>query len=302
MVRKLSCRACGELSVTSLQEDYRLTCKGNASEVSLSRCLLFNDGWLASSFHLNDPRCIGQVTGGRLEFQFDSSRRFCGSDVKINRTHVIHSNTIRASVVENYGVVSRNRTMNLGFSCAYPLTANISLFVSDEVVHSVVNAALPEGEGSYEVMMIMYRDRQYQQPFTGTPVRLIVDDRVYIRIRASGIDPSQFVLTVDNCWTTPVRNPSSQTRWSLISSQCPNTLSEVEVDEDGVSPVCRFSFMAFKFVGDVNQVYLHCQIRLCNFKTTQCATNCGLKCGIAVILRQFRWNCSDIAPVQVELR
>ncbi|GCB82708.1 hypothetical protein scyTo_0022067 [Scyliorhinus torazame] len=151
---------------------------------------------------------------------------------------------------------------------------NVSFFPSDNVVQSVVNVVLPEGAGTYEVVMIMYRDPQYQETFTQTPVTLSVNDRVYIGIRASGIDPDQFVLTLDNCWTTPVSNPSSQTRWSLISNQCPNTLSEVQIAESGISPIGRFSFAVFKFVGDVNQLYLHCQIQLCNFQTTRCSASC----------------------------
>ncbi|XP_072326165.1 alpha-tectorin-like [Scyliorhinus torazame] len=254
--------------------DYRLTCNGNNSEISLSRCLLFNDGWHSRYFHLNDPSCVGQVTNGRLVFHFDSSRRFCGSNLKVNNTHFNHSNTIRASIIEDYGIVSRNRTISLEFSCAFPLTMNVSFFPSDNVVQSVVNVVLPEGAGTYEVVMIMYRDPQYQETFTQTPVTLSVNDRVYIGIRASGIDPDQFVLTLDNCWTTPVSNPSSQTRWSLISNQCPNTLSEVQIAESGISPIGRFSFAVFKFVGDVNQLYLHCQIQLCNFQTTRCSASC----------------------------
>ncbi|XP_078061976.1 alpha-tectorin-like, partial [Mustelus asterias] len=254
--------------------DYRLKCNGNSSEISLSRCLLFNDGWHTRYFHLNDPSCIGHLTNGRLVFQFDTSRPFCGSNLKVNSTHFTHSNTIQASLTEDYGVVSRNRTIALVFSCVFPLTMNVSLFASDNVVQSVVHVALPEGEGTYEVVMIMYRDSQYQLPFAQTPVRLNVNDRVYIGIRVSGIDPNQFVTTLDNCWTTPVADPSSTTRWSLVSSQCPNTLSEVGVAESGVSLICRFSFAAFKFVGDVNQLYLHCQTRLCNFQTTQCSARC----------------------------
>ncbi|GCB77984.1 hypothetical protein scyTo_0016770 [Scyliorhinus torazame] len=116
--------------------DYRLTCNGNNSEISLSRCLLFNDGWHSRYFHLNDPSCVGQVTNGRLVFHFDSSRRFCGSNLKVNNTHFNHSNTIRASIIEGYGIVSRNRTISLEFSCALPLTTNISFFASDNVLQS----------------------------------------------------------------------------------------------------------------------------------------------------------------------
>ncbi|XP_048476565.1 alpha-tectorin-like [Rhincodon typus] len=255
--------------------DYSLVCNGNSSEISLSRCLLFNDAWHTHYFHLNDPSCIGQVTDGRLTFDFDSSKHSCGSMLRVNISHFTYSNTIQASVIEDYGVVSHNRTISLDFSCVYPLNINISLFVADEVIQSVVNVDLPSGEGSYRARMIMYQDPEYQQPFTQTPVRLSVDDRVYIGITVTGMDLNQFVVTLGTCWTTPDSNSSSLTTWGLVNNQCPNTLSEVEVEESGVSSICRFSFAAFKFVGDVNQIYLHCQIRLCNFQTSQCLPICS---------------------------
>eukprot|EP00061_Rhincodon_typus_P006769 g27756.t1 len=65
----------------------------------------------------------------------------------------------------------------------------------------------------------MYQDPEYQQPFTQTPVRLSVDDRVYIGITVTGMDLNQFVVTLGTCWTTPDSNSSSLTTWGLVNNQ-----------------------------------------------------------------------------------
>ncbi|XP_051901332.1 alpha-tectorin-like [Pristis pectinata] len=256
--------------------DYKLTCSGEKSNISFSRCLLFSDGWMTRPLHLNDPSCKGQVSHGRIVFNFDGSRRSCGSKLKVNRTHFAYSNTLHGYIVEDNGIISRNRSLSVEFSCGFPLTINLSLPLT-RVVKSVVNVVLPAGSEIFEAVMIMYRDPQYSQPFTETPVTLDIGSNVYIGIHVQGIDADQFVLTLENCWTTPVRDTSSPTKWGLITNQCPNSLSEVEIKESGVSPIGRFKFPVFKFVGGVDNIYLHCQIRLCNLQTTQCSVNCSLE-------------------------
>ncbi|XP_072123019.1 alpha-tectorin-like [Mobula birostris] len=256
--------------------DYKLTCNGSNSSISFARCLLFSDGWVAQSLHLNDPNCKASLSHGRTMFTFNSHQRSCGSKLQVNRTHFIHSNTVHGYNGAGNGIVVRNRTLSVEFSCAVPLTINLSLPLGS-IVKSVVSIVLPTGTERFEATMIMYRDARYSQAYTETPIFLDVGSQVYIGIHVQGLDADQFVATLENCWATPISDPSSQVKWGLITNQCPNSLSEVVIEESGVSPICRFKFSAFKFQGEVNDVYVHCQIQLCNFRTTQCSLNCPLQ-------------------------
>ncbi|XP_072911934.1 alpha-tectorin-like [Hemitrygon akajei] len=253
--------------------DYQLTCCGDNSSISFARCLLFSDGWAAQSFHLNDPNCKANLSHGRAIFTFNSHQRSCGSKLKVNRTHFIHSNTVHGYYGADNGIVLRNRTLSIEFSCTVPLTINLSLPLG-KVVMSVVNIVLPTGTGCLEASMIMYRDAQYSQAYTETPIFLEVGSMVYIGIHVRDLDADQFVATLENCWVTPISDPSSHVKWALVTNQCPNAVSEVVIEESGVSSISRFKFSAFKFQGDVNDVYVHCQIQLCNFRTTRCSLNC----------------------------
>ncbi|XP_059834391.1 alpha-tectorin-like [Hypanus sabinus] len=252
---------------------YKLTCCGDNSSISFARCLLFSDGWAAQSFHLNDPNCKANLSHGRAIFTFNSHQRSCGSKLKVNRTHFIHSNTVQGYYGADNGIVRRNRTLSIEFSCTVPLTINLSLPLG-KVVMSFVNIVLPTGTGCLEASMIMYRDARYSQAYTETPIFLEVGSKVYIGIHVRDLDANQFVATLENCWVTPISDPSSHVKWALVTNQCPNAVSEVVIEESGVSSISRFKFSAFKFQGDVNDVYLHCQIQLCNFRSTQCSLNC----------------------------
>uniref|UniRef100_A0A452GM97 Uncharacterized protein n=1 Tax=Gopherus agassizii TaxID=38772 RepID=A0A452GM97_9SAUR len=254
-------RLCPLPALTSLP-DYQLACSGGNSSVSLSRCLLFTDGFPAEALHLADPSCTGSLVRGRLVFYFDSTRQSCGTTVTVNATHATYSNQVQGRVGTSYGgVISRDRLLFLHFSCAQPLSINLSIPMA---IH-VVNTTLPSGQGSYLTSIVLYQDPQYSKPFTQSPIPLTVNHRAYVGIRVSGLDPSHFVLTLSSCWATPERDPSSSIRWDLITSQCPSLRDgTVTIEEDGVSTISRFSFNIFQFIPDLELVYLHCRVRLCS--------------------------------------
>ncbi|KAJ6663729.1 hypothetical protein lerEdw1_009808 [Lerista edwardsae] len=265
---------------------YRLTCASSASSlsaVSLSRCLLFADGFPAEGLHLVDPTCRGTLVGDRLVFYFETARMTCGTTAEVllhpfqvNATHAIYSNMVQGHVEKTYGgVISRDHFLFLSFSCAYPLNVNLSMTSVIHPIQDIINATLPPGQGSYQTVVTLYRDPQYSQPFAGRPILLPVNHRAYVGIRILAADPTQFVVTLSSCWATPDRDPSSSIRWDLIANQCPNAQdSTVVIEEDGVSLVGRFSFRVFMFIPDLEELYLHCRIRLCHFLTANCTVNC----------------------------
>ncbi|XP_078061290.1 uromodulin-like [Mustelus asterias] len=194
----------------------------------------------------------------------------------VNDTHLIYSNTIRAADETEAGlIVIRKPNLTIQFSCVYPLSINVSSTVVVSAVHSVVNITLPSGKGLFESRMLVYRDPDYNQPFTQTPVLLGVNDKIYVGMIISGVDANQFVLTLSNCWATPTRDPNSATQWFFITDQCPSVQDgSVSIEENGLSTVARFSLTVFRFVGDSSEVYIHCQIHLCNVQTSNCFTQC----------------------------
>ncbi|XP_070621015.1 IgGFc-binding protein-like isoform X3 [Erythrolamprus reginae] len=256
--------------------DYQLTCTSGRSSVSLSRCLLFTDGFPAGRLHLADLSCVGSLIGDRLVFYFDTVQKTCGTEMEVNATHAIYTNVVQGHLENTYsGMISRDRFLFLRFSCAFPLNINLSMASVIYPIRDIINMTVSSGQGNYQAIMTLYQDPQYSKPFTQSPIVLTVNNRAYVGIKILGADPTRFVVTLSSCWATPDRDPSSSIRWDLITNQCPNPQDgTVRVEEDGRSLLGHFSFNVFTFIADSEAVYLHCRVRLCNFWLAKCTVNC----------------------------
>lgn len=63
-------------------------------------------------------------------------------------------------------------------------------------------------------------------------------------------------------WTNP---------WDCAGFRCPNIKDNtIGMAENGVSLTCRFHVTVFKFIGDYDEVHLHCDVSLCDSETSAC--------------------------------
>lgn len=57
----------------------------------------------------------------------------------------------------------------------------------------------------------------------------------------------------------------------MFPFRCPNTVdTTIQVMENGESPQGRFSVQMFRFAGNYDLVYLHCEVYLCDAVNEQC--------------------------------
>lgn len=69
----------------------------------------------------------------------------------------------------------------------------------------------------------------------------------------------------------PQLPPWLQHIWHLAYSRCPNIKDNtIGMAENGVSLTCRFHVTVFKFIGDYDEVHLHCDVSLCDSETNAC--------------------------------
>ncbi|XP_063074849.1 IgGFc-binding protein-like [Engraulis encrasicolus] len=249
-------------------------CSSSTGTMSLSRCQLFEAGFSADALHLNDPSCNGTLQDGRLEFFFNNDNHICGTSLTSNITHFIYENTIKGESNSASGPISRERQIDLSFSCAYPLTQTLSMNVDINPLERIVTQTLPGGAGTYRVRMIPFVDAGFSHAYSGK-VNVVVDQRLYVEVRVEGVDSRQIATVIDSCWATPVNQPYYHIRWDLVKNECPNPNDNtVELLQNGVSTAGRFSFRMFTFTADSSKVYLHCNIHLCLMADTDCTAHC----------------------------
>ncbi|XP_071318954.1 alpha-tectorin-like [Trachinotus anak] len=255
--------------------DSSITCESSSGTMSVSRCQLFEAGFHSSALHLQDDSCKGTLQDGRLVFHFDNDDQLCGTALKSNGTHFIYENVIQGDVDPHYGLISRQRNIHLRFCCEYPLSHAVSMSVGINPVESIVRKKLPSGRGQYHIRMIPYRDAGFHFPLTSdSNIEMEIDERLYVEVRTEGIDGRQIATILDSCWATPVNDANHPVRWDLISAECPNPADgTVELVQNGVSTVSRFSFRMFTFT-NFSSIYLHCQVHLCLLTHNNCTAQC----------------------------
>ncbi|ROL48213.1 Pancreatic secretory granule membrane major glycoprotein GP2 [Anabarilius grahami] len=242
--------------------------------VSIENEKLFESGFPPETLHLNDPSCQGTLEDGRLVFQFDNEGHICGTILMSNRTHFIYQNSIQSNLRgTGQSIITRERWMNITFSCAYPLIQTLSMPMGIQAEGGEIYKELP-GQGTYQVRMIPYHDAEFTSPFDGE-VEIQVNQQMYVAVEVDGVDISQIATVLDNCWATPVNDIDYSIRWNLISRECPNPDDgTVEVLQNGISTTSHFSFRMFTFSGISDRIFLHCQIHLCLVQNGRCAQSC----------------------------
>uniref|UniRef100_A0AAY4DW95 Tectorin alpha n=1 Tax=Denticeps clupeoides TaxID=299321 RepID=A0AAY4DW95_9TELE len=270
---------CGCPELPSREDDIiqaEVTCKHAQMEVSISKCRLFQLGFEREDVRVNDHTCPGIEGEDFISFRINNTKGHCGSIVQSNGTHIMYKNTVWIESVNNTGnVVTRDKTINVEFSCAYELDIKISLETVLKPMLSVINLTLPTQEGNFITKMALYKNASYRQPYREGEVVLSTRDILYVGVFVEGADEHQLILIVNMCWATPSRYSNDRLRYIIIERGCPNIKDNtIGMAENGVSLTCRFHVTVFKFIGDYDEVHLHCDVTLCDSETNACKVNC----------------------------
>ncbi|KAG9466130.1 hypothetical protein GDO78_017170 [Eleutherodactylus coqui] len=128
-----------------------------------------------------------------------------------------------------------------------------------------------EGRGKFKVRMSIYRDGSFLSPYNKTSITLSTTKRLYVGVALENQKNSTYAVVMKNCYATPSRHANDSTQYPIIKNKCPNRRdTSIRVIENGVSTKGRFSLHMFKFIGDENLVYLHCEVNICDIRKGPC--------------------------------
>uniref|UniRef100_A0A2K6DJQ6 Uromodulin n=1 Tax=Macaca nemestrina TaxID=9545 RepID=A0A2K6DJQ6_MACNE len=191
--------------------------------------------------------------------------------IQRNETHATYSNTLYLADE----IIIRDRNIKINFACSYPLDMKVSLKTSLQPVVSVLNIRVG-GTGMFTVRMALFQSPSYTQPYEGSSVTLSTEAFLYVGTMLDGGDLSRFALLMTNCYATPSGNATDPLKYFIIQDRCPQTKdSTVQVVENGESSQGRFSVQMFRFAGNYDLVYLHCEVYLCDTMNEKCKPTCS---------------------------
>jgi len=231
------------------------------SKTESCRAIETNDGEYQLTLHTPFTGC------GTL-----ASRQTIGDDYTFSNTVVWNS--------EINGTNNINRELILlDFKCIYQDEFTIAAPNFEDgrmAIPTMQTINFITEHGSFAVVMNIYQDssfsksKEYQQAPS-----IPIGAYVYVQVELESINSDELVVVMDNCFATMTRDPMdlSTSRHYLITDRCTDKTSDptVQIYSNGESHKSRFKYQMFKWRWSADDVYLHCEIDICN-KTSELCT------------------------------
>nr|XP_054098633.1 uromodulin isoform X1 [Callithrix jacchus] len=269
------CQCKQDFNITDISLlEHRLECGANDMKVSLGKCQLKSLGFEKVFMYLSDSRCSGfsdRDNRDWMSIMTPAQDGPCGTVLTRNETHATYSNTLYLADE----IIIRDRNIKINFACSYPLDMKVSLKNSLQPMVSVLDIRVG-GTGMFTVRMALFQNPSYTQPYQGSSVTLSTEAFLYVGTMLDGGDLSRFALLMTNCYATPSGNATDPLKYFIIQDRCPHTKdSTIQVVENGESSQGRFSVQVFRFAGNYDLVYLHCEVYLCDTMNEKCKPTCS---------------------------
>ncbi|XP_066433589.1 uromodulin-like isoform X2 [Eleutherodactylus coqui] len=255
--------------------ELELKCSTDEMKASFRTCQLKH--FHVKSIHLSNSNCIAvkEASNGLISVTSPLQNGACGTELDTNGTHAIYKNTIYVQLErEAEQLIIRNNDAERSFTCSYPLDVEIDVGLLKPDIS--VQRFRIEGRGKFKVRMSIYKDGSFLSPYNKTSITLSTTKRLYVGVALENQKNSTYAVVMKNCYATPSRHANDSTQYPIIKNKCPNKRdTSIRVIENGVSTKGRFSLHMFKFIGDENLVYLHCEVNICDIRKGPCKPSCS---------------------------
>ncbi|KYO37735.1 pancreatic secretory granule membrane major glycoprotein GP2-like [Alligator mississippiensis] len=249
-----------------------ITCAKDQIEVEIPSDFFLskNPPILISDLYLNDPACHGTETANLYVFSIKNNFTDCGTQMASDDTHIVFTNTIQS----NFSEVITRTFINITFACRYPINYLVQQPNGDNKISvDIRTITLNTEDGNFSVSMMLYKDPDFEDMWTTIPF-LTLEDNIFVKVN---MVPGHLIIRLENCWSTPARNPSHAVQYSFIEQSCPQVIKDetLSVITNGESADAMFRIQMFKFVGiSYNDVFLHCTVQICYNTPAVCKPNC----------------------------
>ncbi|KAM4631551.1 uromodulin-like [Discoglossus pictus] len=251
-------------------------CGLNQIKLSFSKCQLERMGYDTSSIHLSNNSCKTiNEKGDKSYISIITLPRSgsCGSQLVANETHLTYINTVYLALKSD-GIIQRDET-RINFSCSYARNMEVNLLMAINPMVTYTDITIG-GTAIYSIRMGLFQDSGYSTMYEGSEVWLTTASMLYVGVMADQAKDSKFNLVMKNCYATPTSDSKNPLKYYIIKDNCPNRYDPtINVTQNGGSPEGRFSVQVFTFIGNYSQVYLHCEIRLCDTSYENCVPSCS---------------------------
>ncbi|XP_067853540.1 pancreatic secretory granule membrane major glycoprotein GP2-like [Heptranchias perlo] len=181
----------------------------------------------------------------------------CGTVVLSNATHIMYMNGVQTGHMT--GIITRLPSEAIDFTCVYnrERTVQLKFPIQPKTTITVLHVQ----EGIVTVSMTLYESSKYENAYVELPV-LSWTERLYISVKIEPGEQNFFVLTINDCWATPTKNPDDLPQYYLIKRGCPTDETVQYHNQIGNETMANFSVQMFRFI-KYPVVFLHCRTEIC---------------------------------------
>ncbi|CAI9616559.1 unnamed protein product, partial [Staurois parvus] len=249
-----------------------LVCDNHWMRLQVPKDVLTDLSVNVSNLHTSNEKCTAEESLLYVSITLTHQNHTqCGTEVKVNGTHLIYSNELKTGFTTQQpeilgNSISRSADVQISFFCVYHYDRIVSLpyplLTSASLVTFVVK------EGKFNVSMTLHPSEDFLDSYDRPPI-IPLTGRLYVQLQILGLDLQDFfILRLDECWATPGPNYADEIRHLIISSGTAND-STVAMLESGNQLLSRFSLQMFHFV-KFPEFYLHCRVWLHQPNASHC--------------------------------
>ena len=269
------------LPMALAQDDVQVDCTPDHMEIRVTKAVVDTMGFASADVHLEEPDCkFGEIDDGQFYIYRMSPLTACGTEVKLNGTHVEYKNKLIAgndqSVLEKGAVIvgtadsSSRQALAAKLKCLFPIELMVSTAFLPNISHVTIPLPPAYGIGKFMASMQLFKTEFYEQPYQNNP-ELTTADYLNVETRLLGNFTDDIFIRMQRCWATPTEDSQSETSFNLLEDGC---ASEHAADQglaitvNGDEVFGRFRAPVFKFV-KYTAVWLHCDLQICIRDTCQ---------------------------------
>lgn len=202
-----------------------------------------------------------------------------GAPLEKNISHIAYSLSL-LSDPRITGNIIREPILKLDYKCVFPYIRKVSL--KHPVIPFSSETVMRIDELDATIQMMLFTDHSYTKPYNAAPT-IELGHKVYVEVMVT--EPADFfLLRVNECWATQSPRPNSTegSVHSLLLNGCVDDETVSFLNEsnrkfgNGEGSAVRYSFDMFRFTTEPYDVYLHCNVQICEPEDRRtCIPNCN---------------------------
>jgi len=262
-------------TIIHAQDDVQVDCTPDHMEIRVTKAVVDTMGFNSADVHLAEEGCrFGEIDDGQFYIYRMSPLTACGTEVKLNGTHVEYRNKLVAgsdgAILEKGAVIvgSQNspsrKALAAKLKCLFPVELMVSTAFLPNISHVTIPLPPAYGVGKFMASMSLFKTQLYEETYQSNP-ELTTADYLNVGVQLLGDFTDDIYIRMQRCWATPTEQSDSDTSFELIDTGCGTEDAAnqgLDITVNGDQTFGRFRAPVFKFV-QYTAVWLHCDLQIC---------------------------------------